>query len=117
MLSPKPIDQPSRYASPKEVKLAIDELRAVLSGPNDVSTDPDALKTYGFSENSYHPASSHTVIVHSIYIFDMIFSSVVSRFGQNAPRMSSISSIYPESTGCPSRLTAAQPVLRGTRPE
>ncbi|KAG5636498.1 hypothetical protein H0H81_007832 [Sphagnurus paluster] len=51
------------YASPHEIRLAIDELRSALPGVNAVVTDSNALKTYGFSENSYHPASPHSVVV------------------------------------------------------
>ncbi|KAG6850603.1 hypothetical protein H0H93_011271 [Arthromyces matolae] len=65
---PKSTDNHLRYASRKETKLAIEDLRAEFPDPNDVTTDPDALKTYGFSENSYHPASPHTVIVSHFYI-------------------------------------------------
>jgi D-lactate dehydrogenase (cytochrome) len=56
-------DPQPRYASQKEVKLAIMELREAFPGVNAVTTDPDALRTYGFSENSYHPASPHSVVV------------------------------------------------------
>jgi D-lactate dehydrogenase (cytochrome) len=31
--------------------------------PDDVVTDPEVLKTYGSSDNSYHPAAAHSVIV------------------------------------------------------
>ncbi|KAG6814286.1 hypothetical protein H0H92_013411 [Tricholoma furcatifolium] len=61
-LYPEDNEKSPRYASRKEAKLAIDELHAAFPAPNDVSTDPDTLRTYGFSENSYHPASPHTVV-------------------------------------------------------
>ncbi|KAF9453257.1 D-lactate dehydrogenase cytochrome oxidoreductase [Macrolepiota fuliginosa MF-IS2] len=56
-------DKETRYASPDELKSAIRELREAFADPSTVTTDPDSLKTYGSSENSYHPASPHAVIV------------------------------------------------------
>ncbi|KAG6854592.1 hypothetical protein C0991_004194 [Blastosporella zonata] len=79
MNQPKPIDQPPRYASRKEIKLAIEDLRAAFPGPNEVSTDPDTLKTYGFSENSYHPASPHTVVVRPKSTSDVVKIVNISR--------------------------------------
>ncbi|KIP10308.1 hypothetical protein PHLGIDRAFT_101421 [Phlebiopsis gigantea 11061_1 CR5-6] len=37
-----------------------------------VSTDPDALKTYGSSPNSYHPESPHSVVVHATSTEDVV---------------------------------------------
>ncbi|KAF9001885.1 D-lactate dehydrogenase cytochrome oxidoreductase [Cyathus striatus] len=53
----------SNYASPKDVNLAINQLRVAFPDPSVVSTDPDALRIYGSSEHSYHPTSPHAVIV------------------------------------------------------
>lgn len=53
----------SSYASPKDLGVAISELRLAFPNPNVVVTDENALKTYGSSENSYHPSSPHAVIV------------------------------------------------------
>ena len=61
-------DKRPRYASQREVRLAIDELRQAFPSVNSVTTDPDALRTYGFSENSYHPASPHSVVVMSTFL-------------------------------------------------
>ena len=52
-----------RYASHEELQQAIKELQEALHGPEATNLDPKVLKTYGFSENSYHPASPHSVIV------------------------------------------------------
>ncbi|PSR88871.1 hypothetical protein PHLCEN_2v5020 [Hermanssonia centrifuga] len=52
------------YGSPKDVQQAISELRAEFSDEKIISTDPDVLKTYGSSANSYHPAAPHSVVVH-----------------------------------------------------
>ncbi|KAG6891325.1 hypothetical protein C0992_008779 [Termitomyces sp. T32_za158] len=76
---PQPVDKPPRYASRKERKLAIDELRAAFPGVNDVSTDPDTLRTYGFSENSYHPASPHSVVVRPKSTADVVKIVNISR--------------------------------------
>jgi len=45
------------------LQIAIRELRSLFPDPKVVITDPHALKTYGSSENSYHPESPHAVIV------------------------------------------------------
>ncbi|KAG6886028.1 hypothetical protein C0993_005212 [Termitomyces sp. T159_Od127] len=76
---PQPVEKPPRYASRKERKLAIDELRAAFPGANDVSTDPDTLRTYGFSENSYHPASPHSVVVRPKSTADVVRIVNISR--------------------------------------
>ena len=52
-----------KYASPDEVRKAIAELRDALPERGAVSTDPDALKTFGSSSHSYHPTSPHSVVV------------------------------------------------------
>lgn len=57
-----PADTPT-YASHREVQQAVADLRALFP-ENAVSTDPDAVKTYGSSPNSYHPESPHSVVVH-----------------------------------------------------
>lgn len=51
------------YASKEEIQQAIEELRKALPGEGLVLTDPDSLKLYGHSENSYHPTSPHSVVV------------------------------------------------------
>lgn len=52
-----------QYASHEEVQMAISELRESFPEKGYVSTEPDALKTFGSSTNSYHPASPHSVVV------------------------------------------------------
>lgn len=51
------------YASPQELQIAISKLREVLPEGTSVDTDPDTLRTFGSSENSYHSTSPHSVIV------------------------------------------------------
>lgn len=60
------------YASSDEVQRAIDELREALPGKNRVVTDADALRTYGFSENSYHPSAPHAVVVRPMSTEDVV---------------------------------------------
>ena len=52
-----------KYASKEEIQQAIEELRKALPGEGLVLTDPDSLKLYGHSDNSYHPTSPHSVVV------------------------------------------------------
>ncbi|KAI0085452.1 FAD-linked oxidase-like protein [Irpex rosettiformis] len=61
-----------KYGSHEDVQKAISELRVALPDPHTVVTDPDALKTYGSSPNSYHPASPHSVVVHVISTEDVV---------------------------------------------
>ncbi|KAG5646703.1 hypothetical protein DXG03_002693 [Asterophora parasitica] len=80
VFSTKDADEPvSKYASPAEVKLAIEELRAILPGTNAVATDADTLRTYGYSENSYHPVSPHSVVVRPTSTSDVVKIVNVSR--------------------------------------
>ena len=61
-----------KYGSHEDVQKAISELRTVFDDPHRVVTDPDALKTYGSSPNSYHPASPHSVFVHVMSTEDVV---------------------------------------------
>lgn len=54
---------PHKYASKEEIQQAIEELRKALPEEGLVLTDPDSLKLYGHSDNSYHPTSPHSVVV------------------------------------------------------
>ncbi|KAF7441102.1 hypothetical protein PC9H_001451 [Pleurotus ostreatus] len=67
------------YGSTADVKLAIEELRTALPGHGQVDTDPDALRTYGSSENSYHPTSPHAVIVRPSSTEDVVKIVNISR--------------------------------------
>jgi D-lactate dehydrogenase (cytochrome) len=62
----------SRYGTADEMQKAIAELRDALPAKNAVSTDPDALTTYGSSPNSYHPESPHSVVVHVTSTEDVV---------------------------------------------
>lgn len=59
---PDPTRSP-QYASPDEVQQAIKELHEALPRKNAVVTDPNTLRSYGHSDNSYHPTSPHSVVV------------------------------------------------------
>ncbi|KAH8117132.1 D-lactate dehydrogenase cytochrome oxidoreductase [Phellopilus nigrolimitatus] len=51
------------YGSHEDIEAAIAELKVVLPGEGAVNTDPALLRTYGFSEASYHPTTPHSVVV------------------------------------------------------
>lgn len=57
----------SKYGGPQEVAAAIRELRELFPPGDDgrqrVSDDKKTLEVYGYSHNSYHPESLHSVIV------------------------------------------------------
>ena len=81
---------PTQYASPGELKIAIQELKAEFPDPQSITMDPGALRTHGFSENSYHPMSPHSIIVgiQSLcleYIFYVLegLSKIYRRRSQN----------------------------------
>jgi hypothetical protein len=62
----------STYAGPSDIVKAIDELRAMFPEGSHVSTDPDILKTYGSSDNSYHDSSPHSVVVQVYSTGDVV---------------------------------------------
>ncbi|KAJ7724177.1 D-lactate dehydrogenase cytochrome oxidoreductase [Mycena maculata] len=57
-----PSDEP-KYATPRELTVAIQKLQQAFPDEGSVDLNPDTLKTTGSSENSYHPASPHSVVV------------------------------------------------------
>lgn len=81
-------DSRRKYGTQAELQNAIQELRTAFPDPLSVVTDPEALATYGSSDFSYHPSTSHGVIVTIITLlaashkFDM-----GSRFDQDLPKM------------------------------
>ena len=62
----------TKYGSREDVQKAIAELRAAFADTQAVSTDADALQTYGSSPNSYHPTSPHSVVVHVLSTEDVV---------------------------------------------
>jgi hypothetical protein len=69
----------TNYASPEELRLAIQELRGIFTGEHIVETDPDLLRLYGSSENSYHPTSPHSVVVRMHSTEDVVKVVNISR--------------------------------------
>jgi hypothetical protein len=67
------------YASPKELQLAIQELQDGFLGKTTIQTDSETLRLYGSSENSYHPASPHSVVVHVRSTDDVVKVVNISR--------------------------------------
>jgi hypothetical protein len=53
----------AKYASPEEVQAAVKALRKAFPKPHSVELDPECLKMYGSSANSYHATTPHSVIV------------------------------------------------------
>lgn len=69
----------TEYGSPEEVQLAIQELRDTFPTKHVVTTEPDTLKLYGSSENSYHPSSPHSVVVRVFETEDVVKVVNISR--------------------------------------
>ncbi|KAK1215299.1 D-lactate ferricytochrome c oxidoreductase [Marasmius sp. AFHP31] len=65
--------QVGKYGTADDFVKAVGELRETLSDSSDaVSTDPEDLRIHGFSENDYHPGSSHTVVVYPLSTEDVV---------------------------------------------
>ncbi|KAF5379895.1 hypothetical protein D9757_007218 [Collybiopsis confluens] len=66
----------SGYGSSRDVKIAIEKLKLTFPDTEDgeerVSTHPDVLHEHGSSENSYHPASAHSVVVRAQSTEDVV---------------------------------------------
>ncbi|KAL0070584.1 D-lactate ferricytochrome c oxidoreductase [Marasmius tenuissimus] len=60
------------YATPREIKVAVEKLQAAFPEEDRVSTDSEVLKQHGASENSYHPASPHSVVVFPLTTEDVV---------------------------------------------
>ncbi|KAK1223216.1 D-lactate ferricytochrome c oxidoreductase [Marasmius sp. AFHP31] len=60
------------YATPREIKVAVEKLQAAFPEEGRVSTDSEVLKQHGASENSYHPASPHSVVVFPLTTEDVV---------------------------------------------
>ena len=69
----------TNYASPEELRLAIQELKGTFIGEHIVETDPETLRLYGSSENSYHPTSPHSVVVRMHSTEDVVKVVNISR--------------------------------------
>ncbi|KAJ3890359.1 D-lactate dehydrogenase cytochrome oxidoreductase [Lentinula edodes] len=60
------------YASPREIKVAIEKLKQAFPEEDRVSTDSNVLTEHGSSDNSYHPASPHAVVVRALSTEDVV---------------------------------------------
>lgn len=69
----------TNYASPEDLQLAIEELRNTFPDHHVVETNPETLRIYGNSENSYHPASPHSVVVRMHSTEDVVKVVNISR--------------------------------------
>ncbi|KAG6333829.1 hypothetical protein ID866_5261 [Astraeus odoratus] len=67
------------YGSSEDVQKAIEELRQAFPDGGRVNTDSDVLKLHGSSENSYLPASSHSVVVQARSTQDVVEVVNISR--------------------------------------
>ena len=54
-----------KYGTHADVEAAIAELKELFPGSRAVTTDPPVLRSYGYSENSYHPSAPHAVVVRA----------------------------------------------------
>ncbi|KAK7035752.1 mitochondrial D-lactate dehydrogenase [Favolaschia claudopus] len=72
-------DAPPKYASPAELRIAIQKLQQAFPEAGRVDTSPDALKTTGSSENSYHPESPHSVVVRPKSTEDVVKTVNIAR--------------------------------------
>ncbi|KAI0043783.1 hypothetical protein FA95DRAFT_1498054 [Auriscalpium vulgare] len=61
--APTPSSAVKPYASRAEVAKAIAELRTLFPEMDKVVTDPEVLRSCGYSENSYHGNAPHAVVV------------------------------------------------------
>jgi len=68
-----------KYASPSEAQKAIEELKGIFPDKGRVTTDQDALETYGYSPNSYHHAAPHSVVVRVFSTEDVVKVVKVAR--------------------------------------
>lgn len=73
----------SRYGSPEDFKKAIGELQSVF-GEDAVSTDPEVVGPYGYSENDYHPGEFEFSITKSRAILTLCTSYISQCGGSSA---------------------------------
>ncbi|KAF7353665.1 D-lactate dehydrogenase [cytochrome], mitochondrial [Mycena venus] len=72
-------EAPPKYASPAELRIAIQKLQQAFPEQGRVDTSSDTLKTTGSSENSYHPASPHSVVVRPKSTEDVVKTVNIAR--------------------------------------
>ncbi|KAJ7118759.1 D-lactate dehydrogenase cytochrome oxidoreductase [Mycena epipterygia] len=79
LFPPADENAPPQYASPRELRVAIEKLRQTFPDAGSVDTNPDTVKTAGSSENSYHPASPHSVVVRPKSTEDVVKAVNIAR--------------------------------------
>ncbi|EPQ58249.1 hypothetical protein GLOTRDRAFT_126740 [Gloeophyllum trabeum ATCC 11539] len=67
-----PLTFNTQYASPNELQQAIRELREAFPEEGRVTTEPETVKDYGSSDNSYHPSAPHAVVVRAYSTEDVV---------------------------------------------
>ncbi|KAG9096080.1 hypothetical protein FRC06_009061, partial [Ceratobasidium sp. 370] len=74
-------DLPDKYGSDEDFRRGIAELRAHFTEPGTFTTDPAALYEHGFSLNSHHDGTPHSVIVYPQNTDDVVWvMKVASRY-------------------------------------
>ena len=68
-----------KYATPREVQKAIEELKGVFPDKNQVLTSADVLESYGNSPNFYLHGASHSVVVKTFSTDDVVKVVMVAR--------------------------------------
>ncbi|KII88916.1 hypothetical protein PLICRDRAFT_53420 [Plicaturopsis crispa FD-325 SS-3] len=74
-----PSSTESKYGSLDDAQAAIAELRKALPSKEAIDVDIETLRLYGFSENSYHPSSPHSVVVRPRTTEDVVKVVNISR--------------------------------------
>ena len=69
----------TNYASPEELKSAIQELQNTFIEDHVVETNLDVLQQYGSSDNSYHPSAPHSVAIRVRSTEDVVKVVNISR--------------------------------------
>ncbi|KAG8738975.1 hypothetical protein FRC10_006307 [Ceratobasidium sp. 414] len=72
---------PDKYGSEEDFRRGIAELRAHFTEPGTFTTDPAALYEHGFSLNSHHDGTAHSVVVYPQNTDDVVWvMKVASRY-------------------------------------
>lgn len=68
-----------KYATPREVQKAIEELRGIFPDKDQVLTSADVLESYGNSPNFYLHGASHSVVVKTFSTDDVVKVVMVAK--------------------------------------
>ncbi|KAF5377816.1 hypothetical protein D9615_006813 [Tricholomella constricta] len=64
--------QDQQFGTPGDFKQAIEELRQAFPSSDAVSTDPEDLRTHGFSDYDYRPGRLHSVVFYPASTEDVV---------------------------------------------